>query len=192
MRPPAGTLARRRLGARATALVAALLTGLALAVGPGEVAPGFTLVDAAGEVVRLEDFRGRPLVLNAWAVWCPFCVEEIPLLQRAHDAIHRDGAGASVLLVNLDEPFDEAAAFLREELDVDLPTAFDATEAHRDRHDVDFDRTFELLTRRYRLRGMPTTYFIDADGVVRAVHVGPLTPQLLAARLEAIGVEWTP
>lgn len=189
--------ARRLPGPLLLVLLLTLLLALpplahAQAARPGEPAPDFTLVDDDGAVVRLSDFRGRPVVVNAWATWCPFCIDEIPEFQRAHDALAPLGEQAPVfLLVNLDEPFEPAHAFLRDEVDTTLTGLYDATEAQRADHPgVTFDRTRELLTRTYRTRGMPTTFFIDAEGVLQRIKVGPVLSQAeLAELLAAIGVD---
>lgn len=180
---------------RATRTAALLLTltliAAAQAQAPGQAATDFTLIDRSGEVIRLSDFAGTPIVLNAWATWCAFCIEEMPLFQRAHDAVNADGERVAFLLVNLSENFDQAVAFLDEEVGITLRTLYDATTDQRAAHDgVTFDTTRNVLTRTYRVRGMPTTYFIDADGVIQSLRIGPLSEGELAEHLAGVGVEW--
>lgn len=177
-----------RLGRALLAWSLLAFTAAALAVGPGDTAPDFALVNDRGEVVRLADLRDTPVVLNAWATWCPFCVDEIPLFDAAHDDL---GDAVAFALVNLDEPFDLAREFLRDDVDSDLLALYDPTDEHRASHpDVEFANTRELLTRTYRVRGMPTTFFVDAQGVVQRVKVGPILSRAeLESLLAEIGVE---
>lgn len=191
----AGERTARALAALALVALLALVPSAA-AVGPGDAAPDFALVDENGAVVRLSDFRGRPVVLNAWATWCPFCIDEIPLFQSAHDDLNdadRSDDAVSFLLVNLDEPQEPASTFLREDVGTSLTALYDPTDAQRGAHEgVDFADTRRLLTGTYRVRGMPTTFFIDADGVVQRVKIGPILSRAeLGDLLAAIGVETT-
>ncbi len=50
----------------------------------GSAAPTLVMQDLAGKKVQLQDFRGKPLVVNFWATWCPPCIKEMPMLERAH------------------------------------------------------------------------------------------------------------
>ena len=174
-------------------LLAATLAGLVQAQNPGQQAPDFTLVDRSGQVVSLSDFVGTPVVLNAWATWCPFCIEEIPLFQQAHDEVNVDGNEVVFLLVNLAEDFDLAATFLEEEVGTTLVSLFDPNRSQKEQFaDVDFASTRNLLNKTYRVRGMPTTFFIGDDGLIDSVKIGPITRGELSSRLDALGVEWTP
>jgi peroxiredoxin len=182
---------KRRVFPAVLTVLILLMTTLALAVSPGKPAPDFTLVDKNGQVIKLSDFQGRPVVLNAWATWCPFCIEEIPIFQEAHDAVTGAGSAVAFLLVNLSEPFEVARDFLDEEVGTTLTSAYDASAEQKQQFaDVDFDTTRNILNKVYRVRGMPTTFFIGADGMVESVKIGPLTEGELADHLAGIGVEW--
>ena len=166
--------------------------GSALAQGIGREAPAFTLATADGEVVRLEELKGEPIVLNFWATWCPPCRAELPLFQRIGDEVNAaEGSSVRFVLVNLSEPPSSADRFLQE-LGITLLALYDAPRDVRARHEgVRFDATAEVM-QRYRARGMPTTLFIDAEGIVRAVKVGEILPQEAPALLASIGVTWQP
>ncbi len=175
----------------------ALLLLLVLAALPlssaqevGAPAPDFTLLRSDGEVVHLSDLRGRPVLLNAWATWCPPCLEELPLLERIAD----ETKGAlEVVLINNAESLDRAAAFL-EAQDIGLETLGNATRAERAQFSsagAQLDSTQAVL-RRLRVRGMPTSVFIGANGVVEAVWVGLVTPGTAAELLAEVGVTWKP
>ena len=175
-------------GRACSAFFALLLFSSVAAQGVGTPAPDFALVDRAGETVSLSDFQGKPLVLNAWATWCAPCVEELPFFQRLDDEVNGEGTKLGFLLLNSGEAPDAAAAFL-EELAVTLPAAFDATRDQAEALEV--DKTLDVL-RDYRVRGMPTTFFIDAEGVIQGVKVGLLLPNEASTFLENIGVSWQP
>ncbi|CAN5845485.1 TlpA disulfide reductase family protein [soil metagenome] len=169
------------------------LCSLAAAQGVGSEAPAFNLVNAQGESVILADFRGQPLILNVWASWCAPCVEELPFFQRLYTEINDAGEDLNILLVNNGENPAEAVAFLQD-LEVTLPTALDPTKEQREAskaQDIVLEDTSNLL-RNYRVRGMPTTFFIDAEGTIRGVKVGLLLPSEAPALLASIGVNWEP
>ncbi len=178
----------------------AFLTVFLFAVGfaqqIGQPAPEVTLLNAEGELVRLSDFEGTPVVLNAWASWCAPCVEELPLFQRISDEVN---AGTEIpalqfFLVNNNEEPVSALAFLHHDLGIDLLTGVDATREQRNafkEQDVELDKTLDVI-KNYRIRGMPSTFFIDADGVVQGIKIGFITPAETKALLASIGVDWNP
>lgn len=141
----------------------------------GQPAPDFALANARApdRAVRLSDFRGRPVVLNWFATWCGPCRAEIPDFQAAYEAL----GGAVVFLgVNLEESAEDAAGML-DEFGATYPALLDAE------GDVALH---------YRLPGMPTTFFIDADGVLRAWGAGLIVEETLVAELAKLGVDYEP
>ena len=135
------------------------------AVELGHYAPDFTLPALTGEPVTLSDWRGQTVLLKFWASWCAPCRVEMPLLQATYEAYSDEGL--VVLAVNLEEEKRRVAAFV-EDLGLLVPVLLD------EKADVGT---------LYRVRGAPTTYFIDRDGVIRQRHVGPLTTDMLASIL---------
>jgi len=177
-------LARRPLAERWTYLRAlgggyaagALLTVAVLGTGtvrPGERPPNFSLVDLEGNPVQLADLRGRAVVLNFWATWCPPCRREMPLL----DAFHREFASRGLTVVGLDvgEPLGVVKPFVRS-MGVDYPIWLDGPDSGRGS-----DSTV-AVHQRFGGVGLPTTAFIDRDGVVRDTHVGELNRAILEDR----------
>ncbi len=141
----------------------------------GELAPDFALANARDpeRVVRLSDFRGTPVVLNWYASWCGPCRREIPDFQKAYEALD----GEVVFLgVNLQEDAERAVGLL-EVFVADYPALLD----------IDGE-----VAVHYRIPGMPTTFFIDADGVVRARGAGLIVEEVLVEELAKIGVSYTP
>lgn len=116
----------------------------------GEEAPDFELETLDGETVRLSDLRGRPVVLNFWASWCNPCRKEFPLLKAAL----KDHASDDLVIVGV--TFRDIASDSRdfvEEMNATWPQA------------IDDDSAAALA---YGVRSPPTTFFIDADGVIAA------------------------
>lgn len=136
----------------------------------GAVAPDITLVNLAGDTVRLAALRGHPVVVNFWATWCGPCKSEMPLLVDAY-ARHME-ADLHVLAVNLtdQESLGEVRKFVNT-YQVPFP--------------VPLDRKGKVR-RAYALRGVPTSVFIDRHGLVRYVRTGPLTADTLESRLQDI------
>ena len=136
----------------------------------GEPAPDFALTSLDGEQVRLSDLRGTPVVLNFWATWCGPCRDEMPHIQEAYAA----GNGAFVVLgVNAEGTPTEMARRLSrdyvDEIGLTFPILLDSPSTEV------FDQ--------YRLRGLPDTFFIDREGVIRDVVVGPLSRTALEEKL---------
>lgn len=141
----------------------------------GRPAPDFALANARApdRVVRLSDFRGRPVVLNWFATWCGPCRAEIPDFQAAYEAL---GGEVVFLGVNLQESPDDAVGML-DEYGAAYPALLD------EEGDVALH---------YRLPGMPTTFFIDAGGVVRAWGAGLIVEETLVEELGKLGVDYAP
>ena len=145
-------------------------TGGALPPAPiaGHPAPAFTLETLDGETVALADLHGQPVILNFWASWCGPCRAEMPELQRLHEQLA--AAGVVVLGVNQGERPETVASY-RQEVGVDFPTVLDQRTA---------------VSQLYLVNSLPTTFFIDRDGVIRNVFIGPMTDAVLASNLRAI------
>ena len=127
-----------------------------LSIGPqvGKLAPNFRLAKATGGTLALSDLRGKPVLLNFWATWCGPCLIEMPELQSVHERL---GDKLTVLAANLGESSTRAQDYF-DELGLTFTTVLD-----RD----------EEVYGGYRGFGLPTSVFIDAEGIVRAVKIGP-------------------
>jgi cytochrome c biogenesis protein CcmG, thiol:disulfide interchange protein DsbE len=139
----------------------------------GGPAPDFALVDARdGKTVhRLSDYRGKVVVVNWYASWCGPCRAEIPDFQEAQDAL---GDEVVFLLINLQEDQAVAAGFL-EDLDATLLAVLDSE---------------GKVAEHYRVRGMPTTFFIDREGNVSISGSGLVTRTALETELAKLGLEF--
>ena len=119
--------------------------------------PEASFVDGEGHQTNLKDFRGRFVLLNMWAKWCPPCVNELPALARAQDALPRDQIAIVAVDLENNEPAD-VIEFLRAHEAQDL-TAY-------------VDRDLGLM-RSFKAYGLPLTVIIDPDGREIARAFGP-------------------
>ena len=134
----------------------------------GHPAPDFTLQTLEGERLNLSDLQGEAVVLNFWASWCPPCRAEMPELEQAYR--NNQGGGLVVLGVNQGEEQAVVADFARR-----------------------FGLSFPILldqqlqaSRAYQANSLPTTYFIDRNGVIRGRVTGQMNAALLTERLRSI------
>lgn len=133
----------------------------------GFLAPDIPLTTLDGQSARLNDLRGNAVILNFWASWCPPCRAEMPALQQVHVQFH--GKGLIVLGVNAtsQDALDAAVQFMQEN-NLSMPVSFD------------FDG---IAMEKYQVRALPTTFFIDAEGVIQDVSVGgPMSEAFLTAQ----------
>ena len=135
----------------------------------GEPAPDFTLQNLEGESVSLSDLRGSPVMINFWNTGCPPCRNEMPYLQEVYDE-NRD-TGLVLLTINIGQSISTIETFL-EDNDLALPVLLDSDGA---------------ITRRYGMPGIPTTFFIDRDGILRVKVIGGFpTKAAIDSRLSEI------
>ncbi len=144
-------------------LVGAQQPGLAI----GQPAPEFMgtnngqqvgLTDLGGKPIRLADYRGRPVWINFWATWCPPCQAETPILREVYNEYA--GQGLALIAISVQETsVDDVGAYVQR-YGLDYTVAFDSTSA-----------IFHL----YKAFGLPTQVFVDRDGIVRDVILGPVT-----------------
>ena len=131
----------------------------------GTEAPDFRarplLAGQADQVKTIADYRGKVVLLNIWATWCVPCRTEMPSIQALHESFgdRGDGKGLHVVAVSVDQPGSEQAI--------------------RDFAE-EYGLTFELLhdetgdiQQAYQTTGIPETYIIGPDGVIRRKHIGP-------------------
>lgn len=128
----------------------------ALAVAPASIAPDFTLRTLNGPNLRLQEQRGRVVMINFWATWCGPCRQEMPHLNSLYQKYK--ASGFVLLGVNVDDDTRNAAE-VAAKLGVTFPVLLD---------------TDKQVSRRYDLATMPSTVLIDRDGKVRYVHRGYL------------------
>jgi cytochrome c biogenesis protein CcmG, thiol:disulfide interchange protein DsbE len=133
----------------------------------GYLAPDFTLENLLGQAHTLSDYRGQPVVLNFWATWCPPCRVEMPYFDRAQ---MKYNGRSTILGVNQGE-FSSTVRDFQARQPVRYPLLLDSN------NDVSL---------RYNVNSLPTTIFIDADGVVQEVIIGIISQAVLEARIESL------
>jgi cytochrome c biogenesis protein CcmG, thiol:disulfide interchange protein DsbE len=178
-----GRAARREVRWVVTALVVIAATFAVLALGTiriaggggelaapqvGRVAPDFRLRDLEGTEVALSDYRGRLVVLNFWASWCIPCRDEAPLLGETQTRYA--GSGLAVLGVVFQDDPGPAQAFMAR-FALDYPGLLDPG----GRTAID-----------YGVAGIPETFLIDGEGMIRRVFLGPLQVDPFRAAIEAL------
>ncbi len=136
----------------------------------GSPAPEFKLTSLQDEQVKLSDYAGKAVMINFWATWCTPCRLEMPLIDKYQQ---RYQSTLVVLAVDFQEPDTDVHIFVNE-LGLNLRVLLDR------------DLTVGTL---YKVQGLPTSYFIDGAGKIRAIHIGSLTEDQLVGYLKKIGVE---
>lgn len=148
-----------------------VLAGDTFAPLAGFTAPDFTLNTPDGDAYTLSRFHGQAVLVNLWATWCPPCRAEMPTIERMYQE-YKD-RGFIVLAVDMtaqDDPF----------------AVVPFTQEHGLTFPILLDETNEVASA-YQLRSLPSSYFIDADGLITAVVIGgPMSEALLRARIEEI------
>lgn len=135
-----------------------LITGCATGSEPtatvGKAAPDFELQNLDGQSISLSDLKGKPVLINFWATWCGPCVSEMPYIQEIYG--EWSGKGLMVLAINMGESSSKVEQFLQDH-NLSLPVLLD---------------TKAVVARMYVKRGIPTTVFIDKEGIIREIVIG--------------------
>jgi len=135
------------------------------AVAVGRPAPDLTASEMDGRTVRLADYRGKVVVLNIWATWCPPCVDEMPSL----DKLYREfkDQNFALLAVSIDSDGIAAVAPFMTKHGLTFPALIDSQAA---------------IQTAYEITGVPETFIIDKNGILVRKVIGPLdwtAPEIL-------------
>jgi thiol-disulfide isomerase/thioredoxin len=135
----------------------------------GFKAPDFTLELLGGGEVTLSQLQGQPVVLNLWASWCLPCRAEMPAIERVYQSY--EDRGLVILGVNTTVQDNEAkAASFVQEYGLTFPIPLDRDGS---------------VSARYALGGLPTTFFIDREGIIRSVILGgPMSEAVIRSKVE--------
>jgi thiol-disulfide isomerase/thioredoxin len=120
----------------------------------GEAAPNFELQNLDGQSISLSSLKGSPVLINFWATWCGPCVSEMPYIQEINK--EWSDKGLIVLAINLGDNASQAEQFLQDH-NLSLPVLLD---------------TNKVVAPKYGIRAIPTTFFIDKNGIVRVKIIG--------------------
>jgi peroxiredoxin len=137
----------------------------------GFQAPDFSIYDAAGYEMNLDDYKGKVIILNFWATWCPPCKAEMPDLQRVHNLLYQQGVVILGINQTNQENPEDVEAFIQSQ-GLTFP--------------ILLDRSGEISSL-YNVSALPTTFFIRPDGVIHRIIVGgPLPEALVLAEIQKI------
>ena len=134
-----------------------------------DAAPDFEVLDADGNTVRLSDFRGKPVVVNFWATWCPPCRSELPGFENLYAEY---GDRVTFLMVDLTDGSNDTVESVKSfvaENGFTFPVYFDTEHSAADA---------------YGINAIPVTIFVRADGTLEAQQVGTMQENMLRAYLE--------
>jgi len=164
---------------RRRAAIAAVCLAIALVfwrygnppIGPfeGERAVDFSLETLSGDRVAYADLAGQPVFINFWATWCVPCLEEMPIIQQ----VYTEHPGAFAVVAVSDEPVEKIREYV-EKYGYTFPIYVDRGGA---------------MNRAYQITFLPTSVFIDSEGVVRGRHVGQMGRSDIRSYLERVGVK---
>jgi len=137
---------------------------------PGFLAPEFSLEAMNGETVSLTSLRGRPVLLNFWASWCPPCRSEMPAMQELFAEF--EDQGFTILAVNAtnQDDLDEMKRFV-EDNQLQFPILLDQTGS---------------AANLYNVQSLPTSFFINQEGIVEDLIIGGMSEALLRIRVKAL------
>lgn len=134
-------------------------------------APDFTLQTLNGDEVKLSDYRGKKVLLNFWATWCPPCKAEMPYMQEMYDKYKKEGF--EILAVNstvTEKSEKDVSEFVKK---YELSFLIPMDEKNRVSSD-------------YEILAYPTSFFIDANGVIRSKSVGGMTKEFLEKEIKKL------
>ncbi|WP_374963783.1 redoxin domain-containing protein [Lysinibacillus sp. RS5] len=144
----------------------------------GDIPPDFTLTSLDGDEVTLSDLRGKKVVLNFWATWCPPCKAEMPHMQKYYEQYAKED-NVEIIAVNL----------TKDEHDFTVDEKIDTVMTFRD----SFELTFPILldqerevSPQYNVMTIPTTYFIDSKGYIQRAISGPMDTDMLKSYVDEL------
>lgn len=134
-------------------------------------APDFTLQGLDGKPVTLRQLKGQVVLINMWATWCPPCRAEMPTIEASYQRYRAQGF--TVLAVNLQEDPQTVATFMRQR-GLTFPALLDRDAG---------------VSNLYRTSVLPSSFFVDRRGVIRAVYRGPMPRSVIAGTVEQLLAE---
>ena len=159
-----------RPGAAPTGSSTASSSGAPVGLQVGDAAPNFTLKTLDGKQVSLSDYRGKAVMINFWYATCPGCLAETPGIERFYAAQQAAGKSFVILAVNSVD---------------DAPTAQQFVQQYGITYTPVLDDNQRVATL-YNLNATPTSYFIDRQGIIRFVQVGPIDEATLQQKMAEI------
>lgn len=140
-------------------------------VKEGNLAPEFQLQTLEGREVKLSDYKGKKVILNFWATWCPPCKAEMPHMQEFY--LNQQNDNVEILAVNLttaEKNTNDIGKFVKD-YGLTFPILLDTK--------GDIGETYQAFT-------IPTSYIIDSQGIVRKKIVGPMDKEMMEQLIKSI------
>jgi len=128
-----------------------------VSIEDGTSAPDFTFPGLDGKKVRLSDYKGKVVLVNIWATWCPPCVDEMPSMEKLYQKFK--GENFEILAVSIDEPGLKAVAPFMKKSGLTFPAL------------IDSEGTIKTV---YGITGIPESFIIDQQGILIKKIVGPV------------------
>ncbi|SDZ93898.1 Peroxiredoxin [Thalassobacillus cyri] len=132
----------------------------------GQKAPDFELKTLEGETVKLSDYRGKKVMINFWATWCPPCRAEMPDMQKFYE--NEDIEILAINLTQTESSRDDVGKFV-DEFGLTFPVLMDENVA---------------VANQYQIKPIPTSYFIDSEGYIQYVALGAMNYDLMLQQYE--------
>ena len=135
-------------------------------IQPGLEMPNFTFPHINGREVSLSDHRGKVVLVNVWATWCPPCRQEMPSMQSLYEKFK--GEKFEILAVSIDSEGREAVSPFMQKMNLTFPALLDQE---------------ETIRRLYRVTGVPESFIIDKQGILVEKIIGPInwaTPEVFS------------
>ncbi|WP_108306279.1 peroxiredoxin family protein [Metalysinibacillus jejuensis] len=138
----------------------------------GDTPPDFTLTTVDGEEVTLSDYKGKKVILNFWASWCPPCKAEMPHMQKYYEKKAKE-QNFEILAVNLtsEEKGDRLVEKFLQSYGITFPVPMD--------EDGSLAKTYQVIT-------IPSTFILNTDGQIEHSIIGPMNEDLLETYVEGI------
>jgi peroxiredoxin len=136
----------------------------------GFLAPDFELETLDGERAALSDYRGQVVLINLWASWCPPCRAEMPAMQAAYTAFQDQGFVILAVNATHQDSLQDATAFV-EERGLTFPILLDRE---------------GIVAQKYRSHLLPTSFFVDREGIIRYKTIGSMSEALLRTRVQEL------
>jgi peroxiredoxin len=132
----------------------------------GVKAPDFELENLSGEKVKLSDYRGKKVILNFWATWCPPCKKEMPAMEKFYQ---KAGNDVEILAVNIDPQYNVQE--FTDKLGITFPILLDKKD--------EVNSAYSVMT-------IPTTYFINEKGLITNKYLTSMTEDIMKEYIDAM------
>ena len=136
----------------------------------GHTAPDFELQNLDGQNIKLSELRGHPVLINFWATWCGYCLDEMPVIEKYYEHY---APNLTVLGVEVGDSVDDVRAVVAK-----YGFTYDML---RDPDSIVFDR--------YKLDAFPVTFMVDSQGIIQVKHLGWMSENRLVSYLSQVGLE---